>query len=351
MEKSIKQKDINSTIMYEMQELKEYLESNFKISNLKELSQNSDSKVAGTGTTKSTILFGDTKGGQKVVIKIGVSNSTSGVEIIKNYEAYEVSKKIGANIIPKIVLFDKYKNLNLLIIEHGATDFVSLMRGLEKDKNGLQNAYQGFIEKLNEVHRSTQIEDAQQVMNFVNYTFERLAENFEKYLIPAGLAEADNIKLIRLIQQEIKVLLPTKVEWTNWGEFVPEHVFISNGRYFVIDPKGKDQVLAIPQIDLAIFAELCRVYSLPGAEDNYYKFKELSLEITSSQGGNSEIDSIWWALGHALQYSMSSRFRLDKHPKESVEYAKKSIKNIEKLRDYVMEAKFKHNPLNNLKRT
>ena len=120
--------------------------------------------------------------------------------------------------------------------------------------------------------------------------------------------------------------------WTNWEEFLPEHVYASQGRLFVIDPKGKDMVLGLPQIDLAMFSVLCSdVYKLPSGEKGEIILKNLSDKISVQQGLSQRDAGILWLLGRAMQYSLSSRFRIDKELERAVEYGSKSASVILEL--------------------
>lgn len=329
------EKQLNPSI----EKLTNYLKKETDLSGIKVLQDQGMEGVAGYGTTKS-LLFQATMNKMPVVVKAGIGNTPAGDEIKNNYEAYQFSKNLGVKLIPFCVSFYTFENYNILIMERGVSSFIVAAKKFERDAVRLQDLYQTFGKELWSTYVKTIKADILQANKFIDYTINRIYKNFNDYLIPNGLAESKVLLKIKEIGGIIAGYTPYKVSWTNWEELLPEHVFLNNANsFFVIDPKGKDKVLGLPQVELAMFGVLCSdVYNLPGGTAYYEMFKNLAVEVTGLAGEGIQKFEVMWRIGKALQYSLSSRFRIGSEPERANLYAKSASKEVYELYDFIKTA-------------
>jgi len=289
--------------------------------------------VAGASTRNCFLYKGTAPGGNILAIKAGDIGSTAGDEVLKNYEAYEFSKSLGVDVIPSPYSFVQQNGMNILVMEYGRRNFITEIRNggwveklCERDAGFL---FLNTADRLKEVYKKTLRVDAEASKNFVRAKIADQARYFESYLVPAGLVGEDATDRVKAL--DIEKLAPEKVTWTTGGELTPEQ--ICSGKcgcgIFIVDPRRKEELMGLPQVDLGMFAVLSRdIYKLPRGDVGYRMMRKVSNEMSKLQGAN---DEALWAFAEMRQYSLSSRFRIGKEDERAVKYANIAQEKLETL--------------------
>jgi hypothetical protein len=314
-------------------ELRAYLAANLDLKDFRAINQAGLSGVSGMGTTKCILMECESGSGEPLIVKIGKAGTKGGNEIVKNYEAYRLTSSLGVDLVPNPVFLRTLDGYNILVMERGIKSFLELTR----EVGNPQAAYGRLITALRDSYGKTITQDKNQALKFLNYNAARIPKYLSKYLAPANLVDRETVELSEQVQTQIGAFAPDKVVWSNWAEFLPEHVYASKtGRLFVIDPKGADSLLGIPQVELAMFGTLSKeVYGLPGGEEGWISLRKLSKEVAALQGMSEEAEAVLWVFGEALQYSLSSRFRIGTDDARAKVYAENCTAKIRELAGFL----------------
>ena len=281
--------------------------------------------VAGSGTTKSIFLTAKTNDNSAAMVKIGNMGSPNYKEVKDNYDGYVISKSFG--ISPKFFYYYKIGRNNLIVMEMGKISFIELAHST-KDPTAL---YRKFARKIMKIYKTTITSNKKQSGKFILRTLSIMEENLG-YMLKEGIITPDFMKIFRSLHRNISSCIPEKVLWSNWLELSPEHVYVNGKRFIVIDPKGKNRTLGIPEVELGMFATLCKkVYKLPKGADAYLLLRSVSRNVGKLQGISVADEEKLWLLGEALQYTYSSRFRVQSDPKLSRLYGSIAASKINRL--------------------
>ncbi len=283
------------------------------------------SGVAGSGTTKSIFLTAKTSNNSAAMIKVGIRGSPSYKEVKDNYDGYLVLKSLG--IAPMFFSYHEGGGNNFIIMEMGKKSFIELARST-KDPEAL---YRKFARRVIEAYKITVTSNKKQSDTFMLETLSIMKVNLE-YMIRGEIINSDFMKTFKTLRRVISSYAPEKVLWSNWLELSPEHVYINGKRFIIIDPKGKNHFLGIPEVELGMFATLCnKVYGLPKGPYAYLLFRSVSRNVSKLQGISGSDEKKPWLLGEALQYTYSSRFRIQSDPERARLYGSIAAAKINQL--------------------
>jgi len=254
----------------------------------------------------------------EVVVKFGNED-----EMSENIRGYAEIRNIGmTQILPNPLKLDRIGDSTVLIMENLGQTFGQRARQ-EKD---LPRLYGKLLRGAEDIYTRTARDTTErgfEIPIYFNLLKELLDETAGQCL--EGVISEDEKRFIQGI--EIKNDFPKYC--FSVFDFTPDNVFVNNGVFKFIDPKGI--VRGVPVIDLAAFAGCARdANNLPGSQEGYRAIREFSrgylrglLELTE------EKEDRLWNYGRGIQMLLGARFRME-DTKTTGRFLDRAIKYFEK---------------------
>lgn len=260
---------------------------------------------------------------EELVLKVPTGQNSQ-KEILANIEGYTHLANEGLiEMLPEITHVGTLGSRTYLITTYLGADFAARAR-VEGENNLL---FQMLADRMLDVYERSKKHDNQSLASLQRLQF-LLTKNFNEYIIPSGIIKAGAVESFLEIDLK-KYASPL----STFGvfDFTPEDIYLTGETIKYPDPKS--DVRGNPIVDLACFAGVSRDISrLPGANFGYQLLHDVSvtkvadlLELTSEQAEGI------FNLGRALQFSLSSRFRVEKDQSLAVTYAINSLEYLQKV--------------------
>lgn len=184
--------------------------------------------------------------------------------------------------------------------------------------------YAKLVHNMESIYGKT-IQVDESSYNFIARIQELLRNNYLGHILPAKLIDPDMI--IPHLAFDIDVFNTSKSCFAVF-DFTPEDVYLTEDAIRYPDPKA--DVRGNPIIDLACFAGVSRdIYELPGSKEGYDYLEDLAIYDISNKLGLTQLTAReLFNLGRSLQYSLSSRFRIQSEPTLAQEYAQESVRYL-----------------------
>jgi hypothetical protein len=182
---------------------------------------------------------------------------------------------------------------------------------------------------LGPIYRRTKKKD-EESKKFLERMKHRLEKNYREYLIPSGATSEKSLELLYDIEKHAPEFSCFAV-----FDFTPEDVYLIGDKIKYPDPK--QEIRGVPIIDIACFAGLAKdVYHLPSSNEGYAILKKFALnEIPEILEMSRKDAKIIFYYGRALQFSLSSRFRINREMGKAKIYAAKSLGYLHRIREEV----------------
>jgi len=244
------------------------------------------------------------------------------VEILNNIRGFDNLRREGLDeMLPEFIGVGKVDKLTYILSTYLGNDFAADSR---KAGDG-NNLFSILSERIFSIYKKTLKNDSQPD-SFINNFKIRLNKNFKQYIIPAGIVKTRSFdKFIGFDANKYS----SKFNCFGGFDFTPEDIYLKDNTVKYPDPKS--EIRGNPIIALACFAGVSRdIYCLPGAIEGYELLHRLATTKVADllELADNQAESIF-NLGRALQFSLSSRFRIEKDPGLAEVYAMKGLEYLE----------------------
>lgn len=259
--------------------------------------------------------------GKDLVIKIPLDDKSQ-EEIHENIQGYIALQQQGVpELLPDTIRIRSLNGRDYLITTYLGNDFAYRAQN-EPNPEAL---YQELASQLLPIYKKTLKENSIDADTFLHFIENLLKRNFVGYITSSGIVNEEEAK--DLLNFDVYQLVTDKSCFAVF-DFTPEDVYLTEKGIKYPDPK--QLISGNPIIDLACFAGVSRdVYKLPGSEEGYKILYDLAMHEVAPLLGLSENQAqrIFY-LGRAVQYSLSSRFRIENEREKASVYARKSIEYL-----------------------
>jgi len=261
--------------------------------------------------------------GEAAVLKAGSIETRPAEEIYSNIQAYNEMRdlQVSPYVAPVIFTHGEENGIAYILLEYAGRDF----RNAATVETSVEMT-QTLINSLREAYRSSVRSNKTSTIDWLNGIKNHMKGYFVNHLKPAGYVSDDDISLIDRLN--IKKIAPNNITWST-ADLTPDNIFIKGDRTIIIDPKPNSK--GVPLIDLAMFSTVSEeVYQLPNGMICAEKIRDFSSEVYELLEVSEKQGDLLFNLGQARQYTLSSRFRINKDPRAN-SFARKAVQKIEEI--------------------